>query len=243
MDKEYTRIYKDEIEYKNAIARLGEIMDKPRLSQVEKDEYELIALLVEEYEKSHFPMDLPTPIAAIQFRMDQLNLKPIDLVPFIGSRGRVSEILSGKRQLSIEHIRALNVGLQIPLEVLLKKDEKLLIGKHEYHDGDWVTFISKSEEKQQARIVKIYKRYCSIRRGDGKRFAILWDNIIRKLSPSEVIVKIGCLSGTVEKAYGEEKGTFILRGLSGQRNVLWLSMLDAPTRELVKALLKAREEK
>lgn len=68
------------------------------------------------------------------------------------------------------------------------------------------------------------------------------ENITRKLSPSEVIVRIGCMSGTVEKAYGEKKGTFILSGLSGQRNVLWLSMLDTETRSLVESLLNAQEE-
>ena len=67
-------------------------------------------------------------------------------------------------------------------------------------------------------------------------------NITRKIAPSEVVIHIGCLSGTVEKAHGEYKGTFILRGLSGQRNVLWLSMLDTPTRKLVESLLKAQNK-
>ena len=67
-------------------------------------------------------------------------------------------------------------------------------------------------------------------------------DITRKLVPSEVVIRIGCLSGTVEKAHGEYKGTFILRGLSGQRNVLWLSMLDTTTRKLVESLLKAQNK-
>lgn len=71
----------------------------------------------------------------------------------------------------------------------------------------------------------------------GKTFV----SMIKEM-PNQVVVKIGCLSGTVEKAYGEKKGTFILSGLSGQRNVLWLSMLDTETRSLVESLLKAQEE-
>jgi HTH-type transcriptional regulator / antitoxin HigA len=74
---------------------------------------------VHDYEGKAFPMDKPNPVAAIRFRMQQQGLRPRDLVPFLGSRSRVSEVLSGRRNLSLKMIRALVSGLGIPAEVLL----------------------------------------------------------------------------------------------------------------------------
>lgn len=87
------------------------------------DRLNILATLIESYENAHYPSTLPNPIEAIKFRMEQANLSPIDLVPFIGSRSKVSEILSGKRPLSLEMIRALELGLGIPAKVLIQKPE------------------------------------------------------------------------------------------------------------------------
>ena len=83
------------------------------------DELELLSLLVHEYEERVFPMDKPNPVEAIRFRMEQQGLKPKDLIPLLGSRSRVSEILSGRRNLSLKMIRALVSHLGIPAHVLL----------------------------------------------------------------------------------------------------------------------------
>lgn len=87
------------------------------------DRLNILATLIESYENDHYPSTLPSPVEAIKFRMEQANLSPIDLVPFIGSRSKVSEILSGKRPLSLEMIRTLEVGLGIPAKVLIQKPE------------------------------------------------------------------------------------------------------------------------
>jgi HTH-type transcriptional regulator / antitoxin HigA len=87
------------------------------------DELELLSLLVHDYEEKVFPIDKPDPVAAIRFRMEQQDLKPEDLVPFLGSRSRVSEVLSGRRHLSLKMIRALVGGLGIPAEPLLGRTE------------------------------------------------------------------------------------------------------------------------
>lgn len=109
-----------------------------------------------------------------------------------------------------------------------------------YKVGDWVEY----KKGKHYQVDSVHDSCCYLSYGKGCGcFSALYSDITRKLSPSEVVIHIGCLSGKVEKAYGEKKGTFILRGLSGQRNVLWLSMLDARTRELVESLLKAQEEK
>ena len=103
-----------------ALRRVGELMDaRPGTSQ--GDELELLSVLVELYEKQHFPCELPDPVQAIRFRMDQAGLTPADLVPYIGSRSKVFEVLNRKRPLSIQMIRRLHKGLGIPAEVLVQE--------------------------------------------------------------------------------------------------------------------------
>lgn len=85
----------------------------------EGDELEILALLIEKYEEQHFPMPPSDPIEAIKFRMDQQGLTPRDLEPFIGTSGRVSEVLNRKRKLSLAMIKRLHDGLRIPYECLL----------------------------------------------------------------------------------------------------------------------------
>ncbi len=83
------------------------------------DELEILAVLIEHYEAKHFPVPASDPVEAIKFRMEQQGLTNKDLEPFIGSRGRVSEILNHKRPLSLAMIKRLHQGLQIPYECLL----------------------------------------------------------------------------------------------------------------------------
>lgn len=85
----------------------------------EGDELDILAVLVHRYEDEHYPMPPSDPIEAIKFRMDQQGLTAKDLEPFIGSRGRVSEVLTGKRRLSLGMIRRLHDGLKIPYESLI----------------------------------------------------------------------------------------------------------------------------
>ena len=113
-----TKVIKTESEYAAALARIEKLMDaKPGTPQ--GDELELLSLLLHDYEEKVFPIAKPDPVAAIRFRMEQQGLGPKDLVPFLGSRSRVSEILSGRRRLSLKMIRALVGGLRIPADVLL----------------------------------------------------------------------------------------------------------------------------
>lgn len=84
------------------------------------DRLDVLVTLIEAYEAKHFPMDPPDPIDAIYFRMEQLGITRKDLIPLIGSRGRVAEILGRKRNLSIEMIRRLNVTLGISADVLIR---------------------------------------------------------------------------------------------------------------------------
>ena len=103
---------------------------------IEGEEMALLSLLVEKYEQENHQMEAPSPIEAIKFRMEQMNLKQADVAPLFGGKTRVSEVLNGKRSLSLKMITLLNRYLGIPLESLIcgnnevkleaEKKEKLL---------------------------------------------------------------------------------------------------------------------
>lgn len=86
---------------------------------VEADEMEILVTLIEAYENKHYPISSADPVEAIKFRMEQQGLTPRDLEPFIGSSGRVSEVLNHKRPLSLRMVKRLHDGLRIPYESLL----------------------------------------------------------------------------------------------------------------------------
>ena len=116
------RLIRTEADYETALARINVLMDgDPKPTSAAGEELELLCLLVGHYEEVHFPMDMPSPLDAIKFRMEQQGLKAKDLVPFIGSAPKVSEVLSGERELSKTMIRNLSTGLGIPAEVLLQQ--------------------------------------------------------------------------------------------------------------------------
>ena len=119
------KVLKTESDYENALEELGRLMElHPAAGTRESEQLELLAVLIRDYETNHHAITPPEPLEAIQFRMDQQGLTPRDLVPFIGTRSRVSEVLSGKRPLSIAMIRALHSGLGIPASVLLQDSQR-----------------------------------------------------------------------------------------------------------------------
>lgn len=117
------RILKTEADYEAALAYVETLMDAAPGSP-EEEELSLFALLVEQYEREHYPIDPPDPIDAILFRMDQEGLTRADLVPYIGSQSKVSEVLRRKRPLSITMIRNLHEGLRIPAATLIQPPGK-----------------------------------------------------------------------------------------------------------------------
>jgi HTH-type transcriptional regulator / antitoxin HigA len=101
-----------------AFKRLGAIFQAPH-GTPEYEEMEVLTTLIEAYEDKHYPVSPPDPIQAIKFRMEQQGLSPADLRPFIGASGRVSEVLNGKRPLSLRMVKRLHDGLRIPYESLM----------------------------------------------------------------------------------------------------------------------------
>lgn len=114
------RPIKNEADYQEALERLEVIFDAPMGSK-EGDELEILSILIDNYEKRHFPIDLPDPIEAIKFRMEQMGMQQKDLAKAIGYKSRVSEILNKKRKLTLDMVRKLSQVLHIPSEVLIQK--------------------------------------------------------------------------------------------------------------------------
>ena len=105
-------------DYKDAIKRIEELWGAKKDSP-KGDELDLLATLVESYEMKHYPITPPDPVDAIKFRMEQMGMTKADMVQYLGSQSRVSEILNRKRNLTLKMIKSLYKGLKIPAEVLL----------------------------------------------------------------------------------------------------------------------------
>jgi len=112
-------------EYEETLLELESLLDRnPAPGTPENEELELITLLVQDYESRNYQFVLPDPIEAIKFRMEQQKLTARDLIPYIGSRSKVSEVLSKKRPLTLSMIRALHSGLGIPASVLIQEQDE-----------------------------------------------------------------------------------------------------------------------
>jgi HTH-type transcriptional regulator/antitoxin HigA len=115
------KLIKTSKEHETALERLEELMlGNPVPDSEDANELELLALLIKAYEDKNIVIVPPTPIEAIRFRMEQAGLTQKDLVPFIGTKSRVSEVLAGKRPLTLAMARKLHKGLGIPAEILLE---------------------------------------------------------------------------------------------------------------------------
>ncbi len=109
---------KTEEDHKNSLSRVEALWDAEP-GTPEGDELDVLVTLICAFEEEHFPIETPDPIEAIKFRMEQQDLTDTDLVPYLGHRSRVSEVLNKKRRLTLGMIRKLNEGLNIPLDSLI----------------------------------------------------------------------------------------------------------------------------
>ncbi len=132
------RIIQTEAEHRQALARVAGLMDQdPAADSPENDELDVLAVLIEDYERKQFPIDPPDPIDAIEFRLDQMGLTRNDLKRYIGSQSKVSEVLNRKRSLSLNMIRKLSKGLGISAEVLIREPAQT---RADAADLDWLAF-------------------------------------------------------------------------------------------------------
>ena len=124
-----TKILKTEEEYNEACERVYLLMNSTENAiepnSTEGEEMELLSLLIEKYEQENYQMKAPSPIEAIKFRMEQMNLKQADVAPIFGGKTRVSEVLNGRRTLTLKMITLLNRYLGIPLESLISGNKEV----------------------------------------------------------------------------------------------------------------------
>ena len=112
---------KNDLQYEDALARAYKLMQKNiKPDSKESDELEILSILIKEYENELYPIPKPNPIEAIKFRLEQMNMSEVEFSEILGHRSRKSEILSGKRKLSLAMIRKLTEKLQIPANVLIQ---------------------------------------------------------------------------------------------------------------------------
>ena len=113
---------KSKVDYQKALKRLEIIFDATVGTQ-ESDEADLLGLMIDDYEKKNYPIETPDPIEAIKIRMEEMQLKQIDLINEIGGKSRVSEILNRKRKLTVEMIRKLTIRLNLSPGLLINDYE------------------------------------------------------------------------------------------------------------------------
>ncbi|MDR0792427.1 MAG: helix-turn-helix domain-containing protein [Chitinophagaceae bacterium] len=106
-------------DYEQAMCRLENLFDAKK-GTAKGDELEILSLLIEKYENENFPIDLPDPVEAVKFRMEQLGLTQTDLAKVVGQKSHAGEILNRKRKLSLNTIRQLHKNWNIPTEVLVQ---------------------------------------------------------------------------------------------------------------------------
>ncbi|WP_339757329.1 transcriptional regulator [Algoriphagus aquimarinus] len=107
-----------EKEYQSALERLDQLFDA-RIGTQESDEADVLAVLIDAYEKNNFPIEAPDPIEAIKIRMEEMDLKQKDLIGIIRGKSRVSEVLNRKKKLTVEMVRNLAVHLNLSAQILI----------------------------------------------------------------------------------------------------------------------------
>jgi len=112
------KLIKTEADYQTALKRLELVFDA-KTGTPESDEADILGLMIDEYEKKHYPIEAPDPIEAIKIRMEEMQLKQVDLADAIGGKNRVSEVLNRKRKLTVEMIRNLTVRLNLSPGLLI----------------------------------------------------------------------------------------------------------------------------
>jgi len=200
------RIIRTPEEYNESLSEVERLIAlDPAPGTYEAERLDVLAMLLETYEKQHFPFEAPDPIEAIRFRMEEQGLMQRDLIPYIGSKSKVSEVLSGKRSLTLQMIRAINKGLDIPLEILMQEPKKQQI---EPSDWDW----------QQLPFMEMIKRkWVKANAGNSRNnVAVLVQNFLEPLG--------GYLPDI----------SLCRRSLDGENDVMLYSLLAWAVRVLVK---------
>ena len=127
------KLIKTEADYQKALKRLEEIFDA-KIGTLESDEADILGLMIDEYEKKHYQIEAPDPIEAIKIRMEEMQLRQVDLADVIGGKNRVSEVLNRKRKLTVDMIRNLTKRLNLSPGLLIHVAQT--VGKPRHNADD-----------------------------------------------------------------------------------------------------------
>jgi len=164
------KIIKTEDQYVTYLSEVDRLAaEDPAPGTPEGDRLELLAKLVEDYEKSRFKFNRPHPIEAIRFRMEESGLKQKDLAPLLGGRNRASEVLAGKRPLTLSAVRALSTALHIPADLLIQEPEATYSVSEEADDVS-IPLLARSgwfsdEEISRLTVTEVVQRYLKPQHG------------------------------------------------------------------------------
>lgn len=165
------RIIKNEAQYRAALAEVERLAaEDPTAGSADGDRLELLAKLVEDYEKERFKFKRPNPVEAIRFRMEEQGLRQKDIAPLLGGKNRASEVLARKRPLTLPMVRALSESLRIPAELLIREPEPTVYSEDESEDEIPMQYLVKSgwfEGEEARRLTKgaVVARYLRPRAG------------------------------------------------------------------------------
>jgi len=211
IDMATLKVIKSDLEHESAIARLMALMDlEPAHGTDDENELEVLSVLIEQYEHENFPIDKPEPIEAIRFRMDQQGLAKKDMVEYFGSASKVSEVLNGKRPLSINMIRKLNKGLGIPADILIQDAQVVPVGKDQKQHVEYARDIAEKFNRifgetfvlPEALILDDVE---TIMGTDGRKMSKSYGNVIPLFATDEEIKKAVMAIPTDSKSVEEPK--------------------------------------
>lgn len=250
------RIIKTDNEYQDAINRAAILaMQDPAVGTHEAEQLELLALLIEDYERKHFNFDVPDPVSAIEFRMEEQGLRQRDLIPILGSRSRVSEVLGRKRPLTLQMIRSLTESLGIPSDVLIRPMQKQPANEP-VDDLDWMKFpfremqrrgwIPNTEKSSKQEVMREVKNFLD-QASSASSLIPLYRKSIKGLGASELEDRAS-YSATAWAARVIQKSRlcfdkapkFDLRNLDGEfiRSIVKLSLREDGPTEAINELSK-----
>jgi len=151
------QLIKSKEQYEEMLSKVEELIFlDPEIGTDEANQLEVLSLIISSYEKEITSFELPDGVNAILFRMEEQGLKQRDLVPFVGSKSKVSEVLSRKRSLTVQMIKSISIGLDIPMDTLMSEKEEILISEKDYkkfplaemYKRKWISKIYESSKEE-----------------------------------------------------------------------------------------------
>ena len=192
-----SKIIKSEEDYQKALARIEKLMDA-KAGTRQGDELELLSALVGLYEEKQYPIDLPNPVEAIKFRMDQMGLRQKDMTRYLGSKSKASEVLNGKTPITLSMMRVLHKNLGIPAEVLLHSRKAQF--PQSCPEMNWINFpLAEMAKRGWVKKVNNIKKYAEV----------IMTAFLEEAGGSKALTKVHCRRG-ISSRYNEKTDEYAM---------------------------------